>query len=112
VRTGVAGLATPSSRQTLLKKPFQIGNPGNKKFWIISNLVETNMDFLSEKFLLSLGSANRETCIAQWSPARAKKHSPRQKRRWFLFSKCGLPPFQPGDPFATASLCGNKARGV
>ena len=32
--------------------------------------------------------------------ARAKNHSPRQKRRWFLFSKCGLPPFQPADPFA------------
>jgi hypothetical protein len=28
---------------------------------IISNLVETNMDFLSEKFLLSVGSANRES---------------------------------------------------
>jgi hypothetical protein len=26
----------------------------------------------------------------------------------FLFSKCRLPPFQPGDPFATASLCETK----
>jgi hypothetical protein len=26
----------------------------------------------------------------------------------FLFSKCGLPPFQPGDLFATASLCGDN----
>jgi hypothetical protein len=26
----------------------------------------------------------------------------------FLFSKCGLPPFQPTDPFAAASLCGDK----
>src|SRR5512139_104731 len=44
-------------------------------------------------------------------PARAKNHAPRQKRRWFLFSQGGLPPFQPGDPSATASLCGNKERG-
>jgi hypothetical protein len=27
------GLATPSSRQALLKRPFQIGNPGNEKFF-------------------------------------------------------------------------------
>ena len=27
---------------------------------------------------------------------------------WFLFSRCGLPPFQPRDSFAVASLCGDK----
>jgi len=37
-------------------------------------------------------------CIARWSHARAKKHSPRQKRRWFLFSKCGLRRFSPVIP--------------
>src|SRR5512147_1635232 len=48
--------------------------------------------------------------MAQRFPARAKNHAPRQKRQWSLFSQGGLPPFQPGDPFATASLCGNKER--
>jgi len=36
-------------------------NPRVLFFRIISNLVETNMDFLSEKFLLSAGSANGES---------------------------------------------------
>jgi hypothetical protein len=44
----------------------------------------------------------------QGIPCRGKKAFAFPKRRWFLFSKCGLPPFQPGYPFATASLCGNE----
>src|SRR4030042_4930377 len=28
--------------------------------------------------------------MVNWFHARAKKHSPRQKRRWSLFAKCGL----------------------
>jgi hypothetical protein len=74
------------------------------------------MDFLSEKFLLSVGSANRKNHVLTGGPLPGQKSISRvsrdQKRRWFLFAKCGLPPFQPGYPFATASLCGDKERGV
>jgi hypothetical protein len=49
---------------------------------------------------------------ANGSPARAKNLSPRQKRRGSLFSRCGLPPFEPGDSLTTASLCGDKAGGT
>ena len=41
--------------------------------WIISNLVETNMDFLSEKFLLSAGSANRESHVLPGGPLPGQK---------------------------------------
>jgi hypothetical protein len=79
---------------------------------IIANLFETKMDFLSEKFFLSMGSANGENQVWPSGPMPGQKIISRvsrdQKRRWFLFSKCGLPPFQPGDSFATASLCGNE----
>jgi len=30
--------------------------------------------------------------MADWFPARAKEHSPRQKRQGFLFAQGGLPP--------------------
>src|SRR5512147_357960 len=56
------------------------------------------------------GALSLKLDAPQWFPARAKNHAPRQKRRWFLFSQGGLPPFQPGDPSATASLCGNEER--
>jgi hypothetical protein len=78
---------------------------------IISNLVEMNMDFFSEKLLLSMGSASRENQVWSRGPLPGQKIisrvSPDQKRRSFLFSKCGLPRFQPGYPFATAFLSGN-----
>jgi len=45
---------------------------------------------------------------AKGFPGRAKKHSPCQKRRRFLFSESGLSPFQPDGPLATASLCGEE----
>jgi hypothetical protein len=40
---------------------------------IISNLVETNMDFLSENFLLSAGSANRESHVLPSGPLPGQK---------------------------------------
>jgi hypothetical protein len=75
-----------------------------------------NMDFLSEKLLFSVDSARRENQVWSRGPMPGQKIISRvsrdQKRRRFLFSKCGLPPFQRGDPFATASLCGNKKGGT
>jgi hypothetical protein len=71
---------------------------------------------LKRKFVLFLKEINfqlvmqrEKAMVGQGMPCPGKKAfaSPK-KRRWFLFSKCGLPPFQPGDPFATASLCGNE----
>jgi len=41
--------------------------------WIISNLVETKMDFLSEKFLLSVGSANGENQVLPSGPLPGQK---------------------------------------
>jgi hypothetical protein len=51
--------------------------------------------------------------MAKCPHARAKKSrvSRDQKRQRFLFSRGGLPPFQPGKPFAPTSLCGNQEGG-
>jgi hypothetical protein len=46
-----------------------------KYLWIIFNLVETKMDFLSEKFLLSVGSANRESHVLPSGPMSGKKRN-------------------------------------
>jgi hypothetical protein len=45
----------------------------NLYFRIISNLVETNMDSLSERFLLSAGSANRENHVLPGGPLPGQK---------------------------------------
>jgi hypothetical protein len=54
-------------------------------YWIISNLVETKIDFLSEKFLLPGGSANGENRVLPRGPLPGQKIISRvsrdQKRR-------------------------------
>jgi hypothetical protein len=76
---------------------------------------------LERKFVLFLKNLNfhrvlrnTENLVLPSDPMPGQKIISRvsrdQKRRRFPFSKCGLPPFQPGYPFATASLCGNAER--
>jgi len=63
--------------------------------------------FFLKSFLLSAGSANRESHGLPVVHAGKKAFASPKKAVVPLF-KCGLPPFQPGYPFATASLAEKK----
>jgi hypothetical protein len=78
----------------------------------ISNLVEKENEFISEKVLFSTGSANRGRSLKQVGPLPGQKSIRLAKKAVVPFPRCGLPPFPPGVPLAAASLCGDKEEGA
>jgi len=73
-----------------------------------SNSVEKKISFFSEEFLFRSVLRIEKTVYCRVVPCPGKKAFASPKKAVTLFSECGLPPFQPGGPSATASLCGNE----
>jgi hypothetical protein len=73
---------------------------GYRKFRIISNLVEKKISFLSEKFLFSVGSANRENLLLPSGPLPGQKSIRLAKKGGYSsFLNAGFRRFSPAIPW-------------
>ena len=104
---------TINSEEKRANKTYCMLRPGSIFQWIISNLVEGETGFLSEKGVFSVGPANREDSLWPKGPLPGQKSIRLAKKGGGpSFADAGFRRFSPPIPFPPASLCGYKEKGT